>query len=89
MTLQQMSTLRRWHVDHRHQHPVEFQLWDAVVMLCVLGCVGLPVSLLLGQTSAALGFAAAAAAPSAYVALRRSLHRRGRLRCDWLCASRD
>lgn len=87
MNLQQLSMVRRWHVQHRHHHPVEFQIWDLMLMLWVLGGVGAPVSLML-QGGAALGACLVAfAAPTVYVALRKGLHRSRRLRCDWLPAT--
>jgi len=86
MNLQQLSMVRRWHVQHRHHHPVEFQIWDLVLMLWVMGAVGLPVSVLLQLELAVAACLAGFAAPSLYVALRKGLHRAQRLRCDWLPA---
>ena len=88
MTLQQMATVKRWHLTHRHDRWVEYQLWDAVLTCWVLGWFGLPAAVFLAP---ALGVAVCAAlsfAPEAYLQLRRRLHRRGVLRCDWLgCAA--
>jgi hypothetical protein len=86
MTLQELSQIKRWLVLHRGQHPVESQAWDVVFLCWVLGWTGVP-GLLLTHSPAwlpacLLGFML----PTLYGRLRRHLHRRGRLRCDWLTA---
>lgn len=86
MTLDQIAIVKQWHVRHRQDRPIEFYAWDAVLTLWLIGLIGLPTQLLLLH---ALGFVACMLllwAPSAYVRLRERLHRRGRLRCDWLGA---
>lgn len=87
MTVDDMQRIKRWHVAHREDHPVEYHTWDTVLMLWVSGWVGwvpvyaceviwaLPLCLL------------AIAGPSLYVAGRRRVHRAGRLRCDWMLAT--
>jgi hypothetical protein len=84
MSLEQLSAMRRWHLLHGHRQPLEGQAWDAVLCLWVMGLVGLPVSIVLGQPLAAMAAGAAIVVPTAYCAMRRHLHRRRRLRCDWL-----
>lgn len=84
MTLQQLSTVKRWHLSHPRRGSVECQLWDVMLTCWVIGRMGLPVSLLLMPSAGILGCLALLAAPGAYVALRQRLHRRGKLRCDWL-----
>jgi hypothetical protein len=86
MTLQQISTLRRWHADHQRRRPLEYQAWETVLTFWVLGGAGLPVSALLERPAAAAACLAALATPRLYLALRRHLHRRRWLRCDWLSA---
>ena len=87
MTLHQLSCVKRWQVGHRHQHPLEYQLWDLALLAWVLGMTGTPVALLLDAPWAAGSGLGLALVPSAYVALRRRLHRRRQLRCDWLDAA--
>lgn len=86
MTLKQMSRIKRWLLLHAHRHPVELQAWDLVLMFWVLGLTTVPVLLLTDTFTllplSLLGFLL----PSVYAALRGRLHRRGRLRCDWLTA---
>ena len=86
MNLSQMSSLKRWHVEHWDEAPLENHAWDAVLTLWVLGWMGLPSAAVLGgphwlPLCAALWFV-----PPLYVRLRRRLHEQGRLRCDWLPA---
>ncbi len=84
MTLQQLTVLKRWHVLHRHERPMEYHTWDAVLTLWLMGWLGIPAQLILWQLYGVIAFAALLLAPGAYVALRRRLHAAGRLRCDWL-----
>lgn len=84
MTLQQLQQLKRWHVEHRVDHPVEYHLYDLVLTSWMLGWMGAPAALILGNEPWLVACALAFAMPAAYVAWRTWLHRRGRLRCDWL-----
>ncbi len=88
MTLEQMFTIKRWHLEHQRPDALEHTLWDAVMTLWLVGWGGVPVALLLEQPGLALLCAGLIAAPGAYVALRQRLHQRGRLRCDWLGSAR-
>jgi hypothetical protein len=88
MTLQQFHELKVWHARQGHRHPVERQLWDAVLTVWLLGWVGAPTALLLH-----IGWAEAACVsvlflPGLYVRVRRWLHNKRRLRCDWIVALR-
>jgi hypothetical protein len=88
MTLQQFQELKVWHARQGHRHPVERQLWDAVLTVWLLGWVGAPTALLLH-----IGWAEAACVsvlflPGLYVSVRRWLHNKRRLRCDWIVALR-
>jgi hypothetical protein len=83
MTLQQLQQLKRWHVAHRRDHPVEYHLYDLVLTCWLLGWMGAPAALLLDAGGWLLACALAFLAPPGYVAWRVALHRRGRLRCDW------
>ena len=87
MTLDQFDDLRRWHQGHA-DHPVETRLWSAVLTLWLSGWVGAPVAWLLQWDMVAVAALPLVFAPGAYVALRRRLHRHGRLRCDWIGALR-
>ena len=86
MTLTQFQDLRHWHL--RRDRPVETQLWDGVLTLWVIAWVGGPAALILQRPLIAVVCLAMLFLPQSYVALRRSLHRAKRLRCDWLGALR-
>ncbi|MFN7723769.1 MAG: hypothetical protein ACK5QH_01730 [Rubrivivax sp.] len=86
MNVQQMSSLRAWHVRHRDTAPMEYHVWDAVLTVWLMAWMGLPAALLLlgpwaGAVCVPLMFL-----PGVYVAWRTRLHRRRWLRCDWLAA---
>lgn len=86
MTLKQLQALKRWHVAHRLDHPMEYVVFDAVLTAWVLGIVGLPPALLLDGPALLPLCLMAFMAPELYRALRVWLHRSARLRCDWLVA---
>ena len=86
MTLDQLAAMKAWHVAHRRQSPVEFHVCDAVLTLWLLGWTGVPAALLLDQPWALLGCLLGFLTPGRYLRLRRRLHLRQRLRCDWLDA---
>ena len=86
MTLQQFQELKLWHLHQGRRHPVEKSIWDAVLTVWLLGWVGEPAAVLLHSGWAALGCFGLLFLPGLYVAARRSLHRRHRLRCDWIVA---
>ena len=89
MSLHQIVSVRRWHLLHRDRHPLEFHLWDLMLTLWIMGWVAMPVSLVLGFPVGAALALFGIVSPGAYVALRRHLHGRQQLRCDWLAASRS
>ena len=86
MTLQQLHAVKLWHVVHKPESPIEYHAWDVVLTAWVCGWMGEPAALLLWWPGLAIACALLFASPTLYVALRRALHRRGRLRCDWLAS---
>ena len=85
MTLAQFHALKLWHTHHGG-HPLEKSAWDTVLTLWMAGWMGLPPALLLDAGWAQLACLAALFLPRSYVTWRAWLHRRGRLRCDWITA---
>lgn len=84
MNVSQLAAVKRWHVLHRDRRPVELHAWDAVLTLWLVGWMGvIPAFMLHAGWGVAL-CVMLVYAPPAYVALRRRLHRKGRLRCDWI-----
>ncbi|MBI3368619.1 MAG: hypothetical protein HY021_09325 [Burkholderiales bacterium] len=84
MTLQQLSTVKHWHITHNRERSLEYQVWDAMLTCWVLGWVGVPAALVLAPRAGLVACALLHFAPAVYVWLRRLLHRRAALRCDWL-----
>jgi hypothetical protein len=84
MTLEQLHRIKRWHLEHQRDHPVEYHLWDAMLMLWVAGWVGWLPAFAFGAWWAAPVLAVAMSAPTLYVTWRLKAHRARRLRCDWL-----
>jgi hypothetical protein len=84
LTLAEMQRIRQWHVAHRDDHPLEYQVWDLLLTLWVMGWLGwLPGYALDAEWAWPLCLLAMMA-PRLYVAWRRHAHRLRRLRCDWL-----
>ena len=87
MRLQEFHALKDWHHQHG-RHPVEKNTWEAVLTVWLLGWVGAPTAFVLNAGWAEAACLGVLFLPGAYVALRRRLHRSGRLRCDWIGALR-
>lgn len=88
MTLQQLSSIKQWHLNHPLGHQVEQQVWDGILAVWVAGWTGLPMAWFMHSMAILLLCAALVALPGLYVGWRRSLHTQGRLRCDWLSSAR-
>jgi hypothetical protein len=89
VTLQQFHELKVWHLRQGRRHPVERMLWDVVLTVWLLGWIGAPAAFLLGLGWAELACLSVLFLPGLYVALRRRLHNKRRLRCDWIIALRQ
>jgi hypothetical protein len=87
MTLDQLATVKDWQVSHRAYHPVEYQVWDAMMTGWMLGWIGVPVALVLSPFFGSALSGLLLLLPTLYLRGRRRLHRRGLLRCDWLVAA--
>jgi hypothetical protein len=86
MTLHQFEELKIWHLRQGRRHPIEKNLWDAVLTVWLLGCVGAPAAFLLHSGWAEIACLSVLFLPGMYVALRRRLHNKRWLRCDWIVA---
>lgn len=87
MSLDDLQRIKRWHVTHRHTHPVEHQVWDAILTLWLAGWVGWFPVFAFGLVWAVPLCLLAIAAPGAYVAWRLKAHYGRKLRCDWCAAA--
>jgi hypothetical protein len=83
-TLAQLQRIKQWQLAHRDAHPLEYQLWDAMLFLWVMGWVGWLPAFVLEAPWAYPLCVLAVYAPGIYVAWRARAHKARRLRCDWL-----
>lgn len=84
LTLQDLQRIKRWHVAHKADHPLEYQLLDVVLMFWVMGWVGWLPAFAFEAPWAFPLCAVAMVLPQLYVRWRAQAHRTQRLRCDWL-----
>jgi hypothetical protein len=84
MDLESLQRIKRWHVAHEKEHPVEYQAWDAMLTLWIIGWVGWIPAFTFDALWAAPLLATAMSAPTMYVFWRRRWHTQRRLRCDWV-----
>ena len=59
MTLQQLHSIKLWHLAHKPENPLEYHTWDGVLTAWMVGWMGEPAALILwwprkGQWRAAL-----------------------------------
>jgi hypothetical protein len=40
LTLAELQRIKLWHVAHKADHPLEYQLWDLVLCIWVMGWMG-------------------------------------------------
>lgn len=81
--LSELHRIRRWHVEHAKDHPVEYQLWDVVITCWLMGWVGwLPTFALDAWWASGLCLMGTLV-PSLYVSWRARAHACNRLRCEW------
>ena len=84
LSLAQMQRVKNWLVIHRSQHPIESQVWEAVLTLWLMALIGwLPAYAFSAPWVYPLSILGAFA-PQLYVQLRACADHAGHLRCDWL-----
>lgn len=86
MNLAVLQRIKQWHVCHRHDHPVEYHLFDAMLTLWLMGWVGWLPTFMFDAAWAIPLCVVAMASPSIYVTWRIKAHKARRLRCDWATA---
>jgi hypothetical protein len=84
MNLDALQRIKRWHVAHQKDHPIEYQTWDAMLTLWLIGWVGWIPAFAFDALWAAPLLVLSMAAPTMYVGWRARAHRARRLRCDWI-----
>lgn len=84
LPLHELHRIKRWHMEHAKDHPLEYETWDAVLTLWFMGWVGWLPTYVLDAWWAALPCVLGMLAPQLYVGWRAHCHMLHRLRCDWL-----
>ncbi|MBI5279421.1 MAG: hypothetical protein HY854_23515 [Burkholderiales bacterium] len=84
MTLDELQRIKKWHVAHRSDHPVEYHLWDVMLTLWVMGWVGWLPAFAFEAVWAVPLCLLAMSSPTLYVSWRGRAHRAHKLRCDWI-----
>ncbi len=79
----ELHRIRRWHVEHEQDHPLEYQLWDAVITCWLMGWVGWLPTFALDAWWASGPCLIGMMLPSLYVSWRTRAHATNRLRCEW------
>lgn len=84
LNLSKLQRIKKWHVEHRAEHPLEYQLWDTMLILWVMGRVGWLPAYALDAPWAYPLCLLAMVAPNLYAMARAQAHRAHKIRCDWL-----
>ena len=84
MHLDELKEIKRWQLAHRDSHPVEYRLWDAMLMVWLMGWIGWLPAMVLGTPWVFPACVLAIAMPDLYAGWRARAHHSSRLRCDWL-----
>ncbi|MFC6284561.1 MULTISPECIES: hypothetical protein [Polaromonas] len=84
ITLAQLQRIKDWHAAQYGVHPVERQLWEAVMTVWVMGWTGWVPAYVFEASWAYPLCLLGICMPRLYVHWRAHAHDSGRLRCDWL-----
>ena len=84
LTLAQLKRIKNWHASARYQHPIESAVWEAVMTVWVIACIGWLPATIFEQPWAYLLCLIGVLTPRLYVHLRQYAHNTGKLRCEWL-----
>lgn len=84
VSFSELHRIKRWCHEHAQDHPIEYELWDAILTIWLMGWIGWVPTLVLDAWWASLPCVLGTLAPSLYIHWRTQAHRLRRLRCDWL-----
>lgn len=84
LTLAQLQRIKRWHEAQHGAHPLEYQVWEAVLTLWIMGWMGWFPAFAFEAPWAYPLCALGMFMPRLYVQWRARAHAAKRLRCDWL-----
>lgn len=82
-TLSELQRIKKWHVAHKADHPLEYHLFDGVLTLWMMGWVGWFPALAFEMPWAFPLCALGMCLPGIYIGWRIRAHQSRRLRCDW------
>lgn len=86
-TIARLQRIKQWHVSHKADHPLEYQLWDVMLTLWVMGWVAWLPAYALDTPWVYPMCSLCICMPGLYVRARVGAHRAMRLRCDWVDAA--
>jgi hypothetical protein len=81
--LQRLQRIKVWMRAHGQSNHLEYEAFDVVLTLWLMGWVGMLPALVLQQWWALALCWLAALSPKLYLRWRQHMHARGKLRCDW------
>ena len=84
VSLNELQRIKKWHVAHRAEHPLEYHLLDAVLTIWMMGWVGWMPAMMFDAEWAFPFCALGMALPTLYVRWRARAHAMQRVRCDWI-----
>jgi hypothetical protein len=82
--LQRLQRIKVWMRAHEQSNHFEYEAFDAVLTLWLMGLVGVLPAIVLQQWWALPLCWLAAQSPKLYLSWRLRLHAQDTLRCDWL-----
>ena len=82
--LSELHRIQHWCKEHALDHPVEHELWDAVLTVWLMGWIGWLPTWVLDAWWAGVPCVLGMLAPSLYIGWRTQAHALKRLRCDWI-----
>ena len=84
LPLAELQRIKQWHTSHRHDHPLEYQLWDLVVTVWLMGWIGWLPAYAFDAFWAYPLCLMGVMTPGLYVQWRARADANGRLRCEWM-----
>ncbi|MBI2726807.1 MAG: hypothetical protein HYX42_11210 [Polaromonas sp.] len=83
-TIARLHRIKKWHVNHKEDHPLEYQIWDVMLTFWVMGWIAWVPAMALDAPWAYPLCIAGVCLPGLYMRLRLRAHESLRLRCDWV-----
>lgn len=84
LTLRQLQRLKNWHVAQRGAHPLEYEVWNGVLTVWVMGWTGWLPAYIFNAPVAYLFCVFGIFSTRIYIAWRTHARDAGYLGCEWL-----